>query len=244
MAAVSTRMPLLSQHSEKPTVASALRSSTLLNPLSEEELVKIERSSTLVMVDKGEIIWLSGSQVDFFGLVATGFVKMTKSLATGSDVTIELVGPGQIFGFLGVIDGQGCPLTAQAVTDCWVLRVSNTAMKGVYDGSNRFKDHVVRRTAKRLRSAHDLLARIASGRVEQRIAAILLLLAESYAREVRTGVLLEVPLTRQEIADMAGTTVESAIRLLSRWQKEGIISTGPNHYLTLRDLDAIGAHLS
>lgn len=95
----------------------------------------------------------------------------------------------------------------------------------------------------RLHSKHDLIAQLSSGTVEQRIAAILLLLAESYGHETEFGLQLDVPLTRQDISEMAGTTVESTIRTMSKWQKEGIIET-EKHYVTIKDKKAFNIFLA
>lgn len=87
------------------------------------------------------------------------------------------------------------------------------------------------------------MAKMTSGRVDERIAAILFLLAESYGERCPEGTRLQVPLTRQEISEMAGTTVESTIRVLSRWQKEGLVSTD-RQYITLRDTHRMSQVLS
>ena len=89
----------------------------------------------------------------------------------------------------------------------------------------------------------DLMARMSSGKVEQRIAAILFILAESYGTRDASSLRLEVPLTRQDISEMAGTTVESTIRTMSRWQKEGLIVTD-RQYVTISDEAALTEILS
>ncbi|HZH99286.1 MAG TPA: Crp/Fnr family transcriptional regulator, partial [Fimbriimonadaceae bacterium] len=205
---------------EKPTVESVLQSSTLLNALTPEEMRQLKDLSRVVRAEKGEVIWLSGSDVDFFGLASTGFVKMVRSNADGTDVTAELMGPGQIFGMMGTITHTGCPLSAVAVTDLWYLRVPKRPFLQIYESNVAMKDRLVRRLTNRLHSAIDLMARMSSGRVEERIAAILFILSESYGERNGRELTLRVPLTRQEISEMAGTTVESTIRVMSRWQKE------------------------
>jgi len=84
----------------------------------------------------------------------------------------------------------------------------------------------------------DLMAKMSSGKVEERIGAILFILADSYGTVHDGKVQLKIPLTRQEISEMAGTTTESTIRVMSRWQKEGLISTD-RHVITLEDVPAL-----
>ena len=93
----------------------------------------------------------------------------------------------------------------------------------IYADRPVLKEHILRRTMSRLHNKMDLMAKMSSGRVEERIALIILQLCDSYGNENSNGVTLQVPLTRQDIAEMAGTTVESTIRVMSRWQKDGLI---------------------
>lgn len=215
----------MAEFPDRPTKLQVLRASTLLNCLTSDETEHLAATSHMAYAERGEAIWLDGSQVDFFGIVGIGFVKMLRSTATGHDVTTELMGPGQVFGLLGAIDGTGCPQTAQAVCNTWYLKVNKREFMGIYRENTVLKEHLIRRTSNRLRNSFAMLARMSTGRVEQRIAAILFMLADSYGAEDGDGVTLEVPLTRQDIAEMTGTTVETTIRVMSGWQKKGWLAT-------------------
>ncbi len=228
---------------EKPTVAAVLHSSTLLNALDAGEMERLIAASRVVRAERGEVIWHSGAEAEFFGLVSHGFVKMVRSCADGSDTTIELMGPAQIFGLMGTITGSGCPLSAVAVTDLWYARILKSVFLEIFEKSMPMKDRLLRRTAVRLHGMVDLMARMSSGKVEERIAAILFVLSESYGVREKEGLRLEVPLTRQEISEMAGTTVESTIRTMSRWQKEGLISTD-RQFITIQDERGLSAVLA
>jgi len=210
----------------KPSSTGAvLRSSTLLNGLKEADLDFLAENSHLAFAEKGEVIWFNGSEIPFFGIAGTGFIKMVKSSAAGQETIVEMMGPGQMFGMLGTVDGTGCPLSARAISDGWYLKVPKREFMLVYQGSTLLKDHVISRTTQRLRQAYDLVARMARGGVEERMAAVLFVLSESYGEPSPGGFQLSVPLTRQDMAELSGTTVESAIRVCSRWQKEGIIKS-------------------
>jgi len=228
---------------QKPSVQSLLQSSTLLNALTPAEMETLATASRAVRVDRGEIIWMTGEEVDYFGLAGTGFVKMVRGNADGTDVAVELMGPGQIFGMMGTITQTGCPLTAVAVTDMWYVRIPKRPFLDIYEKNDRMKDRLVRRMTVRLHGAMDLMARMSSGRVDERIAAILFILSDSFGERHGKKLTLQVPLTRQEISEMAGTTVESCIRVMSRWQKEGIVSTD-KHIVTILDEDRLGQVLS
>lgn len=191
-----------------------------------------------MFVAKGETIWTVGSEVDFFGLVASGFVKMSRPGPNYQEITTEIMGPGHVFGLLGTLDGTGCPQTARAINDVWYLRIPKSSILPVTESNVVLKDDLLRRTSFRLRASFDVLASLSLGSVPQRVAAILLVLSRSFGHETEEGLALDVPLTRQEIAELAGTTVESTIRVMSEWQKRGWIATHSRH-VVIRDLDAV-----
>jgi len=201
-----------------------LASSTLLGSLSPEQMDHLLVRSRMAQAARGEVIWMDGSEIPYFGVVGTGFVKMVRSSAAGQELTAEIMGPGQSFGILGAIEGTGCPLSARAVSNLWYLRVSKADFLEMYGQNVPLRDHLIRRTTLRLRGAIDMMSRMASGRVEHRIAAVLIQLAESYGVEEPDGSMrLEVPLSRQDLAELAGTTVETTIRITSRWTKQGVL---------------------
>jgi CRP/FNR family transcriptional regulator len=202
-----------------------IRSSTLLGGLTEDQVVELAVVSRQAQAEKGELIWLDGNSVPFFGIVESGFVKMSRTTASGHEVTTEIMGPGQIFGLLGTLDGTGCPQTAKAVCRTRYLKVSKSTILPIYHSNSFLKEQLVHTTAIRLRQAFDMISHLSSGKVDQRVAAVLLLLAQSFGEERGVEIQLKVPLTRQDIAEMAGTTVETTIRVLSKWQKEGLVST-------------------
>jgi CRP/FNR family transcriptional regulator len=230
------------ESSQRPTIGQALEASVLLRCLTPDQRKSLAEACRMSHANRGEVIWLAGSEVEFFGLVATGFVKMVRTTGDGTDVTLELMGPGQIFGMLGTIERTGCPLSAVAVTDTWYVRIPKYAFLPLYEECGALKDGLIRLSALRLHTQNDLRARLSKGRVEERIAAILFTLADSYGERKGNTLRLKVPLTRQDIAEMAGTTVETTIRTLSRWQKLGYVRTR-SHYITILDEAALNDFL-
>ncbi|MBX3117476.1 MAG: Crp/Fnr family transcriptional regulator [Fimbriimonadaceae bacterium] len=221
-------------------IREVLQASTLFNALTPEESEGLAKNSRLCRVARGEVIWTHGAEVDFFGIVGTGFVKMVKGVSSGADVTLEIMGPGQIFGLMGTLDRQGCPLTAIAISKAIYLRVPKREIHPIYERNLVLKNGLLMRLSRRFKQNLDMMARMGSGRVDERIGAVLFILADSYGEEDGDTVKLTIPLTRQEIGEMAGTTTESTIRTLSRWQKEGIVSTD-KHLITITDVPALVA---
>lgn len=223
---------------ERPSNFAVLSACTLLNALTDQERGTLASESFMAYAERGEVIWLSGSPSLFCGVVGIGFVKMTKPTAQGMDVAVELLGPGQCFGLMAALEGRPFPLAAVAVTNTWYLKLPTRSVNHAYQTSSGLKDQIVRTIAPRLRRAHDMMGRLSSGRVDERLAAVLMLLADSYGTTDEHGILIGVPLTRQDLSEMAGTTVETTIRIMSRWQKEHLVSTDRRH-IRLHDVEAL-----
>lgn len=238
-------MPVnLSHHAvpDRPSNQAVIEACTLLNALDPADRLALADASFLAYAERGELIWLAGSPSDFSAVVGVGFVKMTKSTPHGQEVAVELLGPGKCLGLIAAIEGRVFPLSAIAVTNTWYLKIPTRAVAPIYQKSGALKDSVVRSIGPRLRKAHDMMTRLSSGRVEERLAAVLLILADSYGTRGETGVRLQVPLTRQDLSEMAGTTVETTIRIMSRWQKDGLVET-EHQSITIRNEDVLAEAL-
>lgn len=233
---------LMAEVPERPTNISVLEACSLMNALDEDARRELAGESYMAYAERGEAIWIAGAPSVFTGVVGVGFVKMAKSSAAGMDVAVELLGPGQCFGLMAALEGRPFPLSAIAVSNTWYLKVPTRALLPIYQRCEPLKDQLLRTVTPRLRRAHDMMGRLSSGRVDERLAAVLLLLADSYGNRAEGGVELAVPLTRQDLAEMAGTTVETTIRIMSRWQKEGIVAT-ESRRITVRDEDQLAAVL-
>lgn len=227
---------------DSESVRGIIDSSPLLRSLTEDQKETIASVSRLKHTDKGSVIWTDGSQTDYFGLVGSGFVKMVKSSAAGTEMTLELMGPGQIFGLLGVIAGMGCPLTAYGLTQTTYLKIPKLDFMDVFDRNVAMKDELLKRTALRMHQKLDFMTKLSSGSAEERLAAALLVLADSYGEHIDESIRLNVPLTRQALAEIAGLTTETTIRVLSRWAQEGLVKTD-QHIITISRPDSLTKRL-
>lgn len=232
----------MSEAPEQPSIQAVVESCTLFNGLKATERTRLCERSFMAFAERGEVIWLAGAPSTMVVVVGSGFTKMTRSSAQGSEMAIELLGPGQCMGLLVAIEGREYPLSAIAVTNCWYLKIPSRELMEIYNANPDFRDHIVRGLGPRLRKAHDMVARMSSGKVEQRIAAVLLILLDSYGEPLDKGTRIAVPLTRQDLAEMAGTTVETSIRVMSRLQKEGILATD-RQMITVLDSASLTASL-
>ncbi len=211
---------VLHQMQETVSKSELIARNAILSHLGPSEQEALASAGRWASYERGEQIWQSGNQVQWMGLIASGFVKMVRSSESGKEAVLEIMGPNQTFGCLGVIEGSGCPLSAQCITNVELLQIPRMPFLQQYEGSLALQKEMIRVSTRRLFAKLDIMARLTSGRVDSRIANVLLTLCESYGRMTADGVLIDVPLTRQDLSDFTGVTLESVIRTMSFWQKQ------------------------
>lgn len=185
-------------------------------------------------------VFMEGDAPRWFYVVKSGHVKIVRHAKTGKDIVLELLGPGEIFGGVAVIEKRPYPASAQATEATAVLKIPADPMIALAERHPRFIKEMALMIGRRLRTAHDSVKSLAVDPVEARLAATLLRLAEREGARGEDGVTLPFHLTRQSLADMSGTTVETAIRVLARWLKGGLL-TDRSGRLLVRDLEDLRA---
>ena len=175
---------------------------------------------------------------DWFCIVRTGRVKIFRSARGGKEVVLELLGPGEPFGGVAVIERRPYPASAQATEASLVLRIPREPIVALAERYAGVIREMALMIGRRLRAAHESVRSLSVDPVEVRLAAALLRLAERDGERGAHGVTLPYHLTRQSLADMTGTTVETAIRIVSRWQKDRLVRDAGGR-LVLADTDAL-----
>lgn len=191
------------------------RQSPLFASLDEDELKKIAGLATPRRFRKGEFVFLEGDTVSSFHIVQEGRVKVFKQSPSGKEFTVGVFRCGEAFGECAVFCEGPCPASAQALDEAIVLAIRREDFLPFVARNLIIAMRVMAIMAERTKRAHDTLMNMAAERVEQRLARVLLTLSSEYGSAL--------PFTKHEIADMAGTTTETAIRLMSRFQDSGII---------------------
>jgi CRP-like cAMP-binding protein len=203
--------------------AELLRANPVFKSVPPRELEALAAVARQESYRARDVIFTEGEPALWFCLVRSGHVKIVRAARGGRDVVLELLGPGEPFGGVAVMERRDYPASAQATEATVVLKLPRDPLIAL---SERYPS-VVREMAlmigRRLRGAHDSVASLAIDPVEARLAAALVRLAEREGTPGAGGVQLPV-LTRQSLADMTGTTVETTIRTLGRWLKSGVLA--------------------
>jgi CRP-like cAMP-binding protein len=187
-----------------------------------------------------DFVFMESDPARWFCLVKTGRVKIVRHSKAGKDVVLELVGPGEIFGGVAVLERRPYPAAAQATEPTVVLKVPAEAVNALTERHPTLIKELALMIGRRLRQAHDSVKSLSVDPVEARLAAALLRLAERDGARSTQGLTLPFHLTRQSLADMTGTTVETTIRIVSRWLKDGLLADDGAR-LRVADVEALRA---
>ena len=187
-----------------------------------------------------EYVFMEGDRAEWLCVVKSGRVKILRHARTGREVVLELLGPGEIFGGVAVLERRPYPATAQTTEPSVIVKIPAEALIALAERHPSLIREMALLIGRRLRAAHDSVKSLAVDPAEGRLAATLLRLAEREGTRAREGVVLPFHLTRQSLADMSGTTVETAIRVVSRWQREGLVREQGGR-LVLADPEALRA---
>ncbi|HEU4401356.1 MAG TPA: Crp/Fnr family transcriptional regulator [Candidatus Polarisedimenticolia bacterium] len=216
-----------SSERERPSIPwAAIPLFQCLKPAERESLRPLVR---LKSYDEGAVIFREGDPALMFHFVLGGRVKIIKAAAAGRDIILEIFGPGDPVGAVAAYEERDFPATAVALEstsllsiprqELFALLVANPMLaRGLLLGLTRRMVEMTRKLAER------------SSRVEYRVARLFLTLADRVGRRDGEALFIPVALSRQEIADMVGTTQETAIRIMSRWGKDGLIVTGESGF--------------
>jgi CRP/FNR family transcriptional regulator len=193
--------------------------------LSERDWEKVVDLFNERQYQKDDYIFLEGQAPEALYVVKNGKVKVLRHSTDGKDVVLRVCGPGQMLGTVAAFDGSGYPGTAQAIENCSLLVIARNDCLTLVNRYPVFALAVINDLGGRLRSSAEQIRSLAVERVEQRIARVLLKLAETAGSSCPEGRVIEMPLTRQDVADMTGTTVETAIRVMSKFRRSELIRT-------------------
>lgn len=198
-----------------------VRQFSSLKALNKEELVKMANCKTSYTIKKGEPIFEEGEVTNGIYCIKEGVCKLSKLSANGKDQIVKLVKPGELLGQRSVISEEATNLSAIALEDMEVCFIPKSEILGFFTSNNEFSMNVMKTICGDLKDADDHIVSMAQKTVKQRLAETLLYLEESFG--INDDKTLHIQLSREELAGMIGTATESCIRLLSEFNKQGLI---------------------
>ena len=182
---------------------------------------------------RGDVLLAQGEVSRRIRVLRSGRAKLTRDLAAGRTVVLALFGPGDFCGAIPALSGLPSDASIVALGPLAALEIESEAFLALLAGRPERLGQLLPALAGRLTECRNCLVELTGERVEPRLASLVLGLADDCGVADARGVRLPIRLSRQELADLAGTTLETAIRIFSRWQKTGVLETADDGFLLL-----------
>jgi CRP/FNR family transcriptional regulator, nitrogen oxide reductase regulator len=208
----------------------------ILAPLTAEDRTALAPLCELRAFEKGATLFEEGQPALFIHFLFVGRVKIVKA-APDRDLILEILGPGEPVGAVAVFERRSFPASAIALESCGTISIPERDFFQLIEKRPEITRRILAGLTLRLMALNRRLADM-TGSVEYRTARLFTTLAERGGQEHPQGVFVPLRLSRQEIADLVGTTIETAIRIMSRWQKDGLIETDKDGFL-IRQIAAL-----
>jgi len=208
--------------------------------LADEALDKVSRAARRRHVEVGEILFHQDDPAFELFALESGQVKAFQVSLDGERVTLQLLHPGTVFGGIAALGSQiRYPVSAEAVEDCDVLAWDGREMGALMQRHPQIALNLMELLVNHVIELQDRYRELATERVEQRLARALLRLVRQAGHKVESGVRIDLPLTRQTLAEMTGTTLFTISRIMSRWHEQGLVESGKGKVTICRPHDMV-----
>jgi CRP/FNR family transcriptional regulator len=194
---------------------------------------RVAGMSRLKSHERGDLIFAEGDPSDAFIVIVSGRVKVYKSTPAGKEIILEIFGAGDPLGAVAVYEGAPFMASALALEPTEILRIDDGPFLRFLEEDPAFVRGLLSGLTIRLAELTRRLAELSGARVEARFARLFLKLCDQIGTAGRGGTFVPMPLSRQELADLTGTTIETAIRIMSRWQKEDVLHTEKDGFIVV-----------
>ncbi len=215
-----------------------VRQVPIFNTLNPQEAREISPYFLQGKFGKKEAIFSEGDAAEWFYVVKKGKVKITKLSHDGKEIILEIISPLDFFGGIAVLRGFPYPANAVAMEETEVLKVSRKNLMSILDRFPNLMYCMATNIGDRIKGSHETLKSIALEKVEARIASLLIKLSDKAGEKIPEGTAINMKLTKQDIAEMVGTTVETSIRTMSKLSKSGLVSVKGGR-IVIKDLERL-----
>jgi CRP-like cAMP-binding protein len=199
--------------------------SRVFDGLTDGERVRwLDRAAT-ARVDRGQTLARQGEPALHFYLLESGFLKLLQLTPEGTELIVRFIAPGEPFGGVVALGDAPYPVTAAAVQPTVLRSWRRDAVGELLAETPQVRVNIMREMTTHMTAALTRVRELTTERVDERLAHTLLRLASQCGRPDPDGVLIAQPLTRQELADLTGTTLYTVSRTLTRWESLGLVAT-------------------
>lgn len=221
----------MSQPQPTPTILRLLQGNPLFHDLDEAALGKIVQAGHLAHKSDGEYFFFQGDPALRTYFVLEGKVKLAQLTTDGQQVLMEYIGPGRVFAIIAAIPNAKYPVSGQASGEATALFWQRETLNVLTESYPALSGNLLRVMATQIGEFQNRIRELSTQRVERRIARVLLRLARQTGRKLPDGVLIDLEISRQDLAEMTGTTLFTVSRTLSHWEADGLIESRRGHVI-------------
>ena len=194
--------------------------------MSRDDLTALLAKASSSRYEKNRHIFEDGEKAHSFFLLLDGHIRVVRITPDGEQVIARYISSGELFGIAQALGRDTYPATAVAAVDCVVLSWPGSIWSETVARYPAFATNTYKTVGTRLQDTQDRIVEMATKRVEQRVANAILKLANQTGRKTEEGILIDFPISRQDISEMTGTTLHTVSRLLSAWEQDGMVKSG------------------
>lgn len=191
--------------------------------LAQPQIREILDAATALRFDPGVAVFSEGLTIERFFLLMDGHIRVIRTTPGGDQIIALHIAPGQLFGIGAALGRTTYPATAMTADECLALAWPNRLWATFTERYDGFATETYKAVGERVGEMNNRIVEMATQQVEQRVACAILRLITQTGRKVEGGIEIGLPITRQNISDMTGTTLHTVSRLLSGWERDGIV---------------------
>lgn len=206
----------------------------LFQELSAAQLREVLQAAQPRKIPRDGFLFQQGDPAAALYLLLAGRMRIHQVTPDGQQVLLRVLTPGEMFGGVTLLKEALYPASARAVEECTALGWEVETMARLMEQFPRLALNALRLLAARMETLQDSYRELATERVERRVARALLRLTRQTGRRVEGGVLIDFPLSREDLAEMTGATLYTVSRILSGWERQGLIESGRQRILIRR----------
>ncbi|MFN7165992.1 MAG: Crp/Fnr family transcriptional regulator [Pannonibacter sp.] len=202
---------------------SLIRNLSIFQAMADADLDNVLAMASVRQLPEGGAAFTQGTEASEFFCLLNGRLKVIQTTPDGQQVVVRHVNPGDIFGIAKAMRRPDYPATAVAIVESLALAWPSTQWEAFIARSPTLALNALQTVGQRLQDAHTRILELSTEEVERRVAHAVLRLVRQAGRKTEEGILIDFPVTRQDIAEMTGTTLHTVSRVMTAWEAKGLV---------------------
>lgn len=218
-----------------------LKQVVVFQQATDDDLNLILKNSITRSIEEGGYFFLQGDEASYLYILTSGQVKLMQSNPSGQQVNLRTIYPWQMFGALGAVRAVGTtyPASAQTLEDSTALAIPSPFLRSMLETRPYLSFGLMNLMTSYIQEMQSRYRELATEKVEQRVANALVRLAGQTGTRSEEEAGIELSFSRQDVAEMTGTTLYTVSRLFSDWERKGILKTGREKIIIVKPHDLV-----